>query len=75
MSHRVSLCQTQLNRMPEEASKLVETLSAAGLEVDKQHCLNLCFGCSTRVVARFDGAPVGAMTAAELAEQIKAAAA
>jgi hypothetical protein len=75
MSHKVQLCQTQLNRMPAEAAQLVDTLTGAGFEVDKQMCLNLCFGCSTRVIARLDGAPIGAGSCAELGEQLKAAAA
>lgn len=73
MSHKVQLCQTQLNRMPADAAQLVETLAGAGFEVEKQGCLNLCFGCSTRIIARLDGAPIGAGSCAELGDQLKAA--
>jgi uncharacterized protein YuzB (UPF0349 family) len=70
---KVALCTTQLNRLGADGARLEADMGAAGATVEKYTCLSLCFGCSTQIIARFDGSPIAAKTADELVAQVREA--
>jgi hypothetical protein len=73
MSHQVQLCQMQLARMGPEGVRLVDGLTQLGAQVQRVQCLSLCFPCGNQIVARVDGAPVGAPSVDSLVDELRAA--
>lgn len=68
----VQLCRMQLERLGPEASTLRSRIEAEGGEIEVAMCLNACFMCTQRPIARIDGTPVAAASNDELVDYVKA---